>query len=176
MVLDVGANRGQYGAELRANGYAGRILSFEPAAGPFAALARRATADPGWEVRRLAASDREATLDLGDADNFSSVLRASDRLTELFAQAAPRGRQPAAAVRLDAAELTLPPGRHTLLKLDVQGYEREALDGATGILPAIELVEVELSLRALYVGQALMGEMVTQLSGLGFELCSLSPV
>lgn len=176
LVLDVGANRGQYATELRAHGYAGRIVSFEPAAEPFATLARRAARDAGWDVHRLAASDREAALDLGAADNFSSVLPASDRLTELFAQAAPRTRQRIQAVRLDAAQLVLPPGRRTLLKLDVQGYERQALEGAAGIMSGIALVEAELSLRALYVGQALMSEIVTWLDGLGFELCDLSPV
>ncbi len=46
LVIDVGANSGQYGGALRAAGYGGRILSFEPLAEAFAMLSERCLEDP----------------------------------------------------------------------------------------------------------------------------------
>src|SRR3954453_11726149 len=64
LVLDAGANTGQYAGHLRAEGYRGRIVSFEPASAAFAALQAAAARDPKWSVRRCAIGDAEGTLDL----------------------------------------------------------------------------------------------------------------
>src|SRR5512132_480081 len=49
-VLDVGANVGQYGTELRHAGYRGRLLSFEPVPAPAARRRQAAAGDPEWTV------------------------------------------------------------------------------------------------------------------------------
>ena len=49
-VIDVGANTGQYATRLRAAGWAGPILSFEPIPEVHRQLAEQAAADPDWEV------------------------------------------------------------------------------------------------------------------------------
>src|ERR1019366_9602096 len=51
-VIDIGANTGQYGRELRETGYTGRLISFEPLSTPFQVLAKRAAKDPSWECMR----------------------------------------------------------------------------------------------------------------------------
>ena len=63
-VIDVGANIGQFGESLRADGYRGRIVSFEPTQSAFEILARRAAADGNWQAHHcgLGAASGTATL------------------------------------------------------------------------------------------------------------------
>jgi hypothetical protein len=58
-----------------------------------------------------------------------------------------------------------------LLKLDVQGYEREVLDGAEHTLDAVGRLLVEVSFHELYSGQALFDELHCLLTRKGFR-CS----
>ena len=49
VVLDVGANEGQYGVQLRRSGYGGRIVSFEPGSEAHASVTACAAADEKWQ-------------------------------------------------------------------------------------------------------------------------------
>jgi hypothetical protein len=58
----------------------------------------------------------------------------------------------------------------TLLKIDVQGYEKAVLAGAADTLGTFAGVRTELSLTPLYDGQALLPEVTEFLAGQGFDL------
>jgi FkbM family methyltransferase len=78
-VLDVGANRGQFATRLREAGYRGRIVSYEPVAHLYAALAEAAADDPEWLVKPWALGDCEGTADINVVPGtMSSLLPASD--------------------------------------------------------------------------------------------------
>src|ERR1700751_2124160 len=64
LVLDVGANLGQYVDHLGGEGYPGRIVSFEPTASTFDQLRIRSKDDPAWHVRRLALGEERGTAQL----------------------------------------------------------------------------------------------------------------
>ncbi len=178
VVLDVGANAGQYGEMLRATRYTGRLVSLEPLAEPFAALRRRADADGAWTALRVAASDAdgEIALNVTEDSRSSSPLRRNARFADRPGWA-PRGSERASARRLDglASEL-LRPGERPYLKLDVQGYERAVLDGAGEALARFEGLEIELSVTPLYEGQTTLAEMLPLLAALGFAPVSLEPI
>jgi FkbM family methyltransferase len=178
VVLDVGANRGQFASELRIGGYGGRIVSFEPLATGYAALQHAAADDPLWECRRLALSDSDGETELHVSENAvsSSLLDMEVRHLE----AAPTSRYVAtervAQARLDALadELRLA-GDGVYLKLDVQGSEAKALEGARDTLQRVVAIETELSLVPLYRDQLLFREMLDLLDDAGYDLVSLEP-
>lgn len=81
LVIDVGANEGQYVRGLRDCGYAGPVVSVEPLGSAFAALSSASSRDPGWKVIRAAAGSSEARRELHIAGNSasSSLLPMLDR-------------------------------------------------------------------------------------------------
>jgi FkbM family methyltransferase len=179
LVLDVGANTGQYARELRELGYAGRIVSFEPLREAHEALARAAAGDLHWTVApRMALGEHDGEADLNVSENLasSSVLTASGiaLAAEPLVRANRRERAPMA--RLDgAATRYLTHAQHMFLKIDVQGYEPQVLAGASGLLGRIEGIQLEMSLVPLYEGQALLWELNDRLERLGFSAHALMP-
>ncbi|WP_331527264.1 FkbM family methyltransferase [Nocardioides sp.] len=180
LVFDVGANAGGYARTLRRLGYRERVISFEPLSGPFARLAAVAQGDPLWDVVRCAVGDHEGDALVhvaGNAGASSSVLPmlASHMAAAPGATYVADERVP--LHRLDELVRDHVSGRRCFLKLDVQGYERAVLDGATDLLADDRLVGVqaEMSLVPLYEGSMLWRETVELLSGHGFELAALIP-
>lgn len=177
-VIDVGANEGQFGRDLRAMGYDGAIVSLEPLAAPFARLERAARKDPRWWVVRAAASDvhGEALVHVAGNSVSSSVLP----MLASHADAEPRSRYvadetvPATTVDLIVAQHDIEPAS-ALLKVDVQGFESSVLDGAAETLSGFAAVQLELSFVALYEGQSLISDLVGRLDRLGFVLWVLMP-
>ena len=172
-VLDIGANVGQFGRDLRRAKFAGRILSVEPLDGAYRQLEAELAVDPAWTAERAAVSDQPGTLTMNVAGNSvsSSVLP----MRSEHADAAPAARyvntEQVTATTVDdlVVRHKLDPAS-TLLKIDVQGYERSVLDGAAQTLPRFAAVRTEMSLVPLYDGQALMPEIMAYLDERGFDL------
>lgn len=179
LVLDIGANEGQFGSELRAAGYRGRIVSFEPLADEYAALERRAAKDDRWECRRLAIGERsgEAKIHVAGNRQSSSLLPILDRHVDALPSSAYVGAETVEMARLDdlAGEL-IGDDRRGFLKLDAQGYEERILAGAEATLRRCPVLETELSLVPLWEGQPLLGEMVERLRGLGYSCLGFEDV
>jgi FkbM family methyltransferase len=174
-VLDVGANVGKYARELRAFGYEGAILSFEPIANVFSQLERAASADPNWRCLNIAIGDTDGEATINIASNFasSSLLPMLDGHTAGAPDVYYQATEIVAVSRLDS--LALDVRYPAWLKLDIQGYEDRALAGAEQTLKGVAVVEAELSPASLYGGQATFHDVMTQLHSSGFGLIDLEP-
>lgn len=180
LVIDIGANEGQFAKELRAGGYKKRIVSFEPLEVAHERLLLESRNDPNWTVHsRCALGDHEGEIELNIAGNSvsSSILP----MLELHNRAAPGsmylGKELVPLTTVD--EVVLPylgDVRAPLLKIDTQGYEWHVLDGARATLPHVRGVIMELSMAPLYQGQHLWRECVERLEAEGYQLWALEPI
>jgi FkbM family methyltransferase len=123
-VIDVGANVGQYTLLLsRLVGPTGRVLAFEPMTQTAATLASVSARYATWQnvsVLNLAASDHVGTL------SFKLPIDKSGLRNYERAQVSKSGATQVYGISIDALKL---PNRVSLIKIDVEGYEPEILNG-----------------------------------------------
>lgn len=179
IVLDVGANEGQFVSKLRAAGYSKRIISFEPQQAVYAALARRSAAADNWECHRLALGEQSATIDMHvSAFSPSSSLLPIGRLhVEVMPQTVEVGTEAVSVIRLDEWE-GRPQllGKKLFLKLDVQGYELPVLSGMGKLVEQLEGALVELNFRSLFDGQSQYFEVMAVLERAGLHFAGLTGI
>ncbi|MGD9623004.1 MAG: FkbM family methyltransferase [Mycolicibacterium sp.] len=182
-VVDVGANDGGFATGIRDLGYTGRIISFEPLQEPFKSLHRKTVSDGNWDAFQCAVGDDqiEVTINVsGNAGLSSSVLPMLDAHTDAAPSSRYVGIEKVKQERLDhmLPKLGVFTEDRTFLKIDVQGYERAVLDGASESLAngAIVGLQLELSLVPLYDGAMKYGEVLDHVQELGMTLMGLDPV
>jgi FkbM family methyltransferase len=179
LVLDVGANAGQFANHLRHMGYRGRIVSFEPVADAHRELLKTAAGDDSWTVAppiALGAQGGEISINVAVYSGLSSALPPSSSHVQAYAPSVTIATEVVPCHRLDTvAEQYLRPGDRALLKVDVQGFEKQVLQGAESLLQELRGVYIEVSLQPLYEGQALAPDILDYLDRRGFEIWYLSP-
>jgi FkbM family methyltransferase len=177
LVIDVGANAGQFVQDLRQSGYQGGVVSFEPVAEAFAALAARAGGDPRWTAHHLAlgASNTSAELAVTRFNLLSSFVTPTVLRSELGAAAEIVRTDAVAMARLDDA---MPPSENvrTFLKVDTEGYERQVLQGAPRILSSARGVMLELPIVALYRDCWSFEAALAHMKATGFVLHEIHPL
>lgn len=184
-VLDVGANRGQFGTTLRRIGYTGRIISFEPIREDCERVRQLANEDGGWEVHQVAigSEDGERAFNVvtvgGGQTIFSSFLTPNQAAFDLT-----RGQMASRTClvpvrRLDGLIDSLCPDvthERIFLKSDTQGNDLEVLRGAGTSLGRVAGVLTEVGVVLLYEGSPHYTEVLSFLASQGFALMDLSVV
>ena len=179
LVLDVGANSGQYVTEIRRYGYGGRVMSFEPASAAFARLTDTCRADPLWTARQQAVGSEAGTASLNIAANegkSSSLL--AQRELEFGTTTAMRyvGAETVEVTTLaQVGRELLGGGDHMYLKIDVQGAELAVLEGTGSFLAGVLAVETELALFPLYEDHSDWRTICDWLAERGFAFFAVDP-
>jgi FkbM family methyltransferase len=180
VILDVGANSGQYATGLREASFKGRIISFEPLSGPFSILESKASKDPLWDCQRYALGDVDGTISInvaGNAGASSSVLPMLKSHEDAFPSANYIGTEEVPIHRLDSvASEILRPTDVNFLKIDAQGFEKQVLAGSKlTVNDRCVGMQLELSFLPLYDGSMLIRDAFDFMYSLGFTLTGLLP-
>ena len=179
LVLDVGANTGQFAQSLRQAGYTKELVSFEPLSSAHSQLQQASRSDPLWEIApRAAIGDFEGEVEMHIAGNSvsSSVLEMLDSHETAAPNSAYVGIERAPVSPLDTvAKKYLKVETIPFIKIDTQGYEDQVLDGATELLLKTRGLQLELSLVPLYEGQKLFDDLIKRIQALGFSIWAIWP-
>jgi FkbM family methyltransferase len=180
LVLDIGANDGQFAQEVRAGGYRGVMVSVEPMATAHKHLSNASKSDVNWHVHpRCAMGSAVGEIELNIAGNSvsSSVLPMLASHSNAAPESAYRGKEIVPLTTVDSIFPTyIGQAKAPFLKIDTQGYEWSVLDGAIETLPKVRGIQMELSLIPLYEGQHLWQESIKRLEAVGFVLWAFEPV
>ena len=176
LIIDVGANKGEYTSELINLGYKGAVESFEPVREVYTKLVKESKNHKQWNAHNIALGnfDGETEINIAGNINSSSLLN----MLPKHEQSAPNSKyvrkENILVKKLDSIFTTLLNNNSKVfLKIDVQGYEMEILKGAEICLKNIQGIQIEMSLESLYEGSVLYKEMIKYLEEKGFELYSI---
>jgi FkbM family methyltransferase len=176
-VLDIGANLGQTGEDVRKLGWDKDVVSFEPLPQARVVLERLAAADPRWHVAPACALGPEsttATFNVSHNLASSSLLAVDARSVEAAPESGFSGTIEVAVEPLDKVmqgEWRAP----YAVKLDTQGYEMAVLSGAARTLAQTSVLLTEMSLTKLYDGGAGFAELYAFLESQGLRCAGIFP-
>jgi FkbM family methyltransferase len=171
-VIDVGANKGQFALYSRVRFPEADVYSLEPLSDPRRRMARLFAGNDLVHVIAAAAGSAPSTarINVSRADDSSSLLPVTSRQTERFPGTDTVGYKEVEVRTLDEIFEPVQLARPVLLKLDVQGFELEALRGAGQVMASVDTVLTECSFVPFYEGQALFEDVQEFLHQHGFHL------
>jgi FkbM family methyltransferase len=182
LILDVGANVGQFAQSMRQIGYRGLIVSFEPLPDVMAETQRIMSGDHRWVGFNVALGEKEEALQINRTRSsiFSSFNRPTSEGTPLFDNDNKVLETKEVQVRrldnvLRESGYTKHLGK-TLLKVDTQGYEMHVLRGLGTYLQELPAVQCEISSVPIYERAPHMTEILAFLKDNKFRPACFFPV
>lgn len=183
LIVDAGANRGQFAKRMIENGFDGTILSFEPVPATYAILAAAAQKHPNWQVFNLALGDTagQMTIHCHTDDSLNSFLPTGNLARERYDGMDQRKEEVNIETldsflekKIGASEMKSP--NSIFLKLDTQGYDLAVLRGAQRTVEMITIIQSEASVNPIYEGMPDYLETLHELKKLGFKPAAFKTV
>lgn len=173
-VVDIGANRGQFALAVRELSDA-QVISFEPLPVVAAIFQEVFADDPAVKLHVAAIGDQSGKklIHLSAHDDSSSLLEIGAAQSDYYPGTHEVGTLAVEVGTLNQYLTREEIVRPAMLKLDVQGFEMQALAGCESLIGNFDYVYCECSFVELYKGQKLAGEVIRYLGSLGFSLSGI---
>ncbi len=176
LILDVGASDGSFAQQIRSIGFKGNIISFEPISYTFLKLKKKSRFDENWTALNMALGDTDSEKVINISENYDSSSFLALKDSHLIANPTSKFKaiEKVSVKKLDSIyNEYVSPRNNVLLKLDVQGFELEVLQGSNQSLKQIKGIQIEMSFEQLYKGSLMFEEMKKWLENKGYTLCLL---
>ena len=169
-VLDIGANVGQFALSISEILPQARIISFEPLPDCHMELLSRMGHHSDFRAFNFALGSREeeTTIHRSVSSPSSSLLPMGPLHERAFPHTCGTHVDRVRVRRLDDLRPELGELGLLLVKIDVQGFERDVIEGGRRTISEASVLIIEVSFRELYIGQPLFGEIFATVSALGF--------
>lgn len=170
-IIDGGANVGQFARAALETFPEARLIAFEPLP-DIAETLRKNLSDTDRAsvvVSALGADSGTLTFHRNAYSLSSSALPLHDNHRQAFPEAREESTVEVPVGRLDDLLSHVELNSPSLLKLDLQGFEIPAFEGAAETLKRVDYVLVETAFKPLYEGEALFPELHEYLQARGFR-------
>lgn len=177
-VIDIGANRGQFALVARRCFPNAQIIAFEPLPDP-ARVFRELFSGQDRIVlyeSAIGPAGNRSSMHVSERDDNSSLLPIADLQTRLHPGTGEASRLEIQVESLSHFVSTSDLVQPVLLKVDVQGYELQCLDGCRELLPHFQYLYIECAFQELYVGQTHASRLMRFIFDQGFDLTGICHV
>lgn len=170
-IIDVGANVGQFGKKIRQFYPEAHLYSFEPIPLVFKELTDNFKGDANFTPFNVGLGDKEGKLEffMNEFSDSSSMLKMGDLHKKNFPFTKNEKIILVDIKTLDNCIDVNKIEKPYLLKLDVQGFEEQVMNGGVEILKNAEMIITEASFKELYEGQSLFDTLYEKMKGYGFQ-------
>ena len=172
LVVDVGANRGQFSLAARHFHPEARIVAFEPLASAARVYRHIFQRDERVLLHATAIGTvkGKTAMHRSGSEDSSSLFPIGEIMEELSPGTGAIGTEEVSVAPLTDFLSPQDLDCRALLKIDVQGFELEVLKSAAPLLKYFDYIYVEASFIPFYVGQPLAHDVISYVSSQGFQL------
>lgn len=173
LIIDVGANSGQFSKASNFFYPEAQIYTFEPLEDHFLNIAQKFSKIKNVKVYNLAVGNEDGFISFNKNKygHVSSILDISEENKYYPKEHIEKIDVKITTLDTFFKEIQIP--KATLIKLDVQGFELEVLKGAVNIIQKVNYIIIEANLETLYTNQPTFTEVNTFLNENGFEVCGM---
>lgn len=181
VVLDIGANTGQYASRLLISGHKEDIISFEPLSDAYKKLLENSSKYKNWHIApRMAIGDfdGETVINISANSESSSIMPMlpEHEMSEPASKYIKTEKTQVCTLDRLIGNVIPCCYKSLFVKIDVQGYEDKVLSGIKNNFNMVKAIQVELSTMPLYGGQKLYYDIIDFLIKKGFTLYALGQV
>ncbi len=171
-IVDVGANKGQFALLARKCYPNANIFSFEPLSKPHKRLKKLFANDNKIKIFNFAIGpeNRSQIIHVSKSDDSSSLLEITELQNKIFPGTDELNKEEIKVTVLNDLIFESEIKNPALLKLDVQGFEYEALQGCYELINLFDAIYCECSFLELYKDQKLADQIIAYLNKIGFKL------